>query len=151
MISDLDELTPALEAARRGQIEAWVHEFLLGVGRNAPFSEGLKLQPRFWLGPLEMPLDALEICCGPDPDLEYVVDADGFERHVTGMADSLAEGWKPAPLIASYDAGKLSIRDGNHRYAALRRSGVERYWVVVWFNSPQEQRAYIDLKQDRQP
>ncbi|MBN1373120.1 MAG: ParB N-terminal domain-containing protein [Anaerolineaceae bacterium] len=146
-----DELTPALEAARRGQIEAWVHEFLLGVGRNLPFSEGLKRQPRFWLGPLEIPLDALEICCGPDPDLEYVVDADGFERHVTSMADSLAKGWKPAPLIASYDAGKLSIRDGNHRYAALRRSGVERYWVVVWFNSPEEQRSYMNLKQDRQP
>ena len=151
MNSSADELTPALEAARSGQIEGWVHQYLLGVGKNAPFSEGLKLQPRFWLGPLEMPLDALEICCGPDPALEFVVDAAGFERHVSGMVASLAEGWKPAPLIASYDAGKLSIRDGNHRYEALRRSGMDRYWVVVWFNSPEEQQAYMDLKQGRQP
>ncbi len=89
-----------------------------------------------------MDLNALEICCGPDPGLEFVVDAAGFERRVAGMASSLALGWKPAPLIVSYGAGRLSVRDGNHRYAALRRSGYDRYWVVVWFNSPGELEAF---------
>ncbi len=43
----MDKLTftvdEAIEFAKRGEIEEWVHLFLNSVGDNVPFSEGLKL------------------------------------------------------------------------------------------------------------
>lgn len=142
MITIENAFTSAFEAAQRGEIEAWVHEYLLTVGRNAPFSEGLRLAPRFWAGPLEAPLSDLICCCGPQPEMEYVVDQAAYNRHVDRMVESIRAGWQPAPLIASYDGGILSVRDGNHRHEALRRAGFRQYWTIVWFNDPKDRAEF---------
>lgn len=123
----------AQKYANKGLLEEWVHEFLMTAGKNPEFSEGLKLQKRYWTGPLEMDLDRIERCCGPEESMEYRVDAGCFRSYVDEMAKSLNKGWESPPLLVQYVGGRLSVRDGNHRYEALKKCGIKRYWVILWF------------------
>jgi hypothetical protein len=58
------------------------------------------------------------------------------------MVESIRTGWQPAPLIASYEDGVLSVRDGNHRHEALRRAGYRQFWTIVWFNNPEDREVF---------
>lgn len=125
-----------IRLANEGRLEEWIHAFLMSVGRNEGLSDGLKLQPRYWIGPVLMPLNRMERCCGPEPTMEYVMDPDHWEQHTGRMVASLEKGWMPPPLIAQYGHEKAFIlRDGNHRYHALSRAGREAYWCIVWCDS----------------
>lgn len=130
----------ALDWARRGLIEEWVHEFLTTVGKNSEFSVGLKLQKRYWAGPVEMEFDRMIRCCGPEEHMEYRHDADEFNRYVDEMVKSLRNGWEAPPLIVQYHEGRFTVNDGNHRYEALKKYGINKYWVILWFN---DQENYI--------
>ena len=122
----------ALEFASRGQIEEWVHLFLNSIGDNKPFSEGLKLQKRYWLGPVLIELDKLVRCCGPEPEMEYVVHAGCWEHQIAEFQQLIRNGWKMAPLIAYNEVSHLVVNDGNHRLEAMRREGVDKCWVIIW-------------------
>lgn len=141
--------TPAgmITHAAEGRLEEWVHSFLHGPGDNVPLSDGLKRQPRYWIGPVEAPLALLERCCGPEIGLEYVIDETGWEQTMGSMAASLRNGWTPPPLIAQYrpEEGIFSVRDGNHRHEALRRSGQQAWWCVIWCDSEQVREEALRL------
>lgn len=123
----------ALQAAKDGHLEDWIHAYLCADGNNVALSEGLKLQPRYWVGPLEVPLDQLPRACGPEAHMEYQENETDWEHRVSHMLQGIKQGWQPAPLIAQYTAeGVLSLRDGNHRHEALRRHGLTAYWCVMW-------------------
>jgi hypothetical protein len=129
--------------ANQGRLEEWVHAYLLGGDwANPGLSDGLKLQQRWWLGPLELPLAALERCVGPEPGMEYPVTVKYWEWRTGEIADGIrASGAGPLdlpPLIAMYDQGHLSVRDGNHRYGAYEMLGWPTAWALVWFNSQEE-------------
>jgi len=131
------DYTPAgaLHAARNGQIETWLHAFLTADGKNTPLSEGLKLAPRCYLGPVRFPLVLLSRCLGPEEGMEYRVPLPHWQAKTAAMCASIARGWKPPPLLVMYrDDGVLSVRDGNNRYGALTQSGVRDYWTIFWFN-----------------
>ena len=36
------------------------------------------------------------------------------------------------PFIVEYKDGNLCLSDGNHRYRALRKLGIDKYYVVIW-------------------
>ncbi|HWI62172.1 MAG TPA: chromosome partitioning protein ParB [Symbiobacteriaceae bacterium] len=133
-----------MQYAKEGRLEEWIHAFLLGPGNNEGLSTGLRLQERFWIGPLELPLSRLSPAAGPDEGYEYVMPRDPWERRVSCMQESLREGWQAPPLILSYgENGDLSIRDGNHRYWALTREGVGSHWCIIWCNSEAEYREAL--------
>ena len=121
----------AIQYAKEGKIEEWVHLFLNSVGGNVPFSEGLRLQERYWLGPILMDLDRLVRCCGPEEDIEFVEPAANWESTVLRMQKLIREGWEVPPLIAE-NIGCLKVSDGNHRHEALKREGYTKYWVILW-------------------
>ena len=134
----------ARDAAAHGQLEAWLYHYLqAGEWANPGLLSGLQLQPRWWLGPLEVELDRLIRCCGPEPWMEYRVPEDGWERHIARMAERLAAPTEMPPLIVVYNQGRLSIRDGNHRHEAMRRSGWKSCWVVIWHNSLEDYEAHL--------
>ena len=81
-----------------------------------------------------MKLDKLEPCCGPDEDMEYVLDHEQWEERIKKFQNMIRSGWDIPPLIASNDKGILSLRDGNHRLEAMRREEIEEYWVIIWDN-----------------
>ena len=46
--------TEAIQHAKRGLIENWIHEFLTTSGKNEGLSTGLKKEKRFFIGPTSM-------------------------------------------------------------------------------------------------
>ena len=123
-------------AANIGSLDDWVHSYLNGgPWANVGLSEGLRRQRRYWLGPILLPPNSLERCCGPEPEMEYRMPADGWRRRVTAIADSLVDARKLPPLIVEWRAGTLSIRDGSHRHAAMVKTGWHSCWVIIWCNS----------------
>ena len=135
MVFTVDE---ALDYASRGEIEVWVHLFLNSVGDNKPFSEGLKLQKRYWLKPLFIELGKLRRCCGPEPEMQFVVPTDGWESHITYFQSLIQDGWNMPPLIAYNESDYLIVNDGNHRLEAMKREGIEKCWVIIWESNSAE-------------
>lgn len=124
-------------AADAGRLEGWVHGFLAaGPSANPELSAGLRRAERFWIGPVLLPLDQLQPCCGPG--LEFPVPLHEWERRISRMAASLGDPKTVPPLIVEWRSGRLSIRDGNHRHAAMRSRGWSGAWAVVWQNSAED-------------
>jgi hypothetical protein len=133
------DLPTALAFAAKGDIESWLHAYLAsGPRANLPLSVGLRRQQRWWRGPLRVDLDRLARCCGPEPEMEFRVNQAGWEKYTTDLAVSFTDLTAIPPLLVEYRAGLLSIRDGNHRYEAMRRKGWTSCWVILWYNSQQE-------------
>lgn len=130
----------ARAAAAEGALADWVAAFLSSPGSdNAPLAAKLTETPRWWLAPVRVPLDDLARLAGPPgaPVLE-VVDEDDWRDDVDDLADKVRDGFEPAPVIASYEDGQLTLEDGNHRVEALRRAGVEQTWAVIGFDAPED-------------
>lgn len=127
----MNTLASAFQYAETGKIEEWVHLFLTDEGDNILFSDGLKLEKRYYFGPLKFKLDMFDRCCGPEVDNKYVVDRDAFEKHVSVLQNRFENGWDMPPLIVNYCSGSFELNDGNHRYEALKRSGIDEYYFIV--------------------
>ena len=132
------DLAAARRAGETGTLEAWVHEYLRGPGRNLPFSEGLTLQPRRFRGPLEVPLRSLQRGCGPEPEMPFRESSELWEQAVDYFARLPEPIEAFPPLIVSYRQGVLVINDGNHRHEAFARRGFQSCWIIVWYPSVDE-------------
>lgn len=140
----------AIEFARQGRLEEWIHHYLnAGFWRNTGLSDGLKRQRRWWRGPIELPLSALSRCVGVEVGMEYQVSEEYWEKRMADLTASIqASRSGPLdmpPLIASYDPGlptatHLSVRDGNHRLGAYERLGWPGAYTLIWYNSEEEYR-----------
>ena len=123
----------AKEFASAGKLEEWIHLFLCGEGDNKPFSDGLKLEPRNYYAPELMQLNKFERCCGPEAHMKWQVPEISFNKHVDGIASFYSTGnWDMPPLIVYRDDNGYELNDGNHRYEALKRLGINEYWVIIW-------------------
>ena len=122
--------------ARERKLEEWVHRYLLaGTWANLGLSTGLRLQKRWWNGPVEVNLIDLSRAVGPEPGMEYQVENDYWIARTSKMAESMSSPLAIPPLIVEYRSGKLSIRDGNTRHGAMSLLGWEKCWVVIWYNT----------------
>lgn len=134
----------ARDAAERGELAAWVKQFLASPGSdNAPLAEGLTDRHACWAGPVRLSLHRLERLAGPpgDPVL-CPVDDDYWDDRVDDMAARIkGEGWVPTPVIVSYEDGELVLEDGNHRAESLRRAGHDETWAVIGFESDADRAA----------
>lgn len=131
-------LKEALEFASKGNIEEWIHLFLNSEGNNKGLSDGLKLQKRFWVGPIEVSIDDLKRCCGPEPDMEYFNSLEDWEKRINNLQRLIKEGWDMPPLIVENTDGKPTIRDGNHRIEAMKRENFDKCWVIIWDSNNQD-------------
>jgi hypothetical protein len=129
--------------AQQNRLEEWIHAYLMsGSWANPGLSEGLKRQPRWWAGPLLLPLQSLTRCLGPEPGMEYrVTQANWLARTGQIIRRIQAEGSTPLdlpPLIINDTQGIRSVRDGNHRCGAFERLGWPAAWVLIWYDSREE-------------
>lgn len=141
-------LTNAIECGEHGQIENWIHAYLLSDGHNKPFSDGLRLVERTFHGPVSFPLSLLKRNTGPEPEMRWQIHPEWFEIHVDRLIEAVKAGADLPPLIAHYWIpegkidGEFEMNDGNHRLEAFKRLGVERYHVIFWCT---EQHEYDQL------
>ena len=131
-------LASALAFAAEGRIEEWVHAYLRTDGRNVPFSDGLKLAPRVWRGPLKIPLSLLTRICGPEEEMRFRVDRVGFEERVIFLMREISKGADLPPLIVHCTEDGLELNDGNHRLEAYERLGIAEGWAVFWATEGEE-------------
>lgn len=125
-------LSSAVEYAKEGKLEEWVHSFLLSDGHNKDFSDGLKLMDRYFLGPMKMPLSLFSRCCGPEENIKYQVDAKHFEARVENLKEAIKTEKDMPPLLINFVEGQFVLNDGNHRLEAYSRLGIKEGYVIVW-------------------
>ncbi len=124
----------ALAADKNGQLTDWIIDYLHQSGDNDKLAEDLLRQGKFHTGFIDYPIDDLDKLLGPDKSFDYYEDPDTFEYRVNTMVESIKNGWKPAPLIASRIWSEhFELHDGAHRAEALRRSGILTYPTVFYF------------------
>lgn len=141
-MSDDDEFSvdAARAAADRDELGPWVARFLSSPGSdNAALAEQLSGELRWWIGPVQVPINRLHRLAGPPgaPVLE-VVDDDYWRDDVEEMHEEIDDGWTPPPVIASLRDDQLVLEDGNHRVESLRRSGVREAWTIIGFASAED-------------
>lgn len=130
------DLASARRAASAGAIEAWIHAYLVGgPWANPGLSSGLLRQRRWWRGPMSVSLAQLVRCCGSEPEMEYRITPEVWERRVGSLVASFTTVAALPPLLAEYRGGSLSVRDGNHRLAAIEHLRWPIAWVVIWYNT----------------
>ncbi len=133
-----ETLTSALEYARAGKTEEWVHAYLLSDGGNKPFSDGLKMRDRYYFGIYKMPAAFFHRCCGYEDDMRFRVPRDGFLSRVEAISKAIASGADMPPIIVNYSSSGFELNDGNHRHEAYAKLGVSDIFVVVWITEKSE-------------
>lgn len=141
-------LSSAKEYSAAGKLEEWVHTYLLSDGNNKEFSDGLRLFDRFFIGPVKMPLKLFTRCCGPEENMKYRVNGEWFEYHVNELAEVIRKEKDMPPLIVHYVDGGFELNDGNHRYEAYSRLGIEEYYVIVWITEKYEYDDFVKRYSD---
>lgn len=135
----------AQRAAERDELGDWVAGFLASPGSdNEELAAGLSDPPRWWLGPVQVPIDQLHRLAGPPgaPVVE-VVDEEDWRDDVEDLAEQIDDGSEAPPVVASHRSGQLVLEDGNHRVEALRRAGVDLAWTVIAFDDPEERDRFV--------
>jgi ParB-like nuclease domain len=142
-------LESARSAAAEDRIALWVGEFLASRGSdNATLAAALAQDEHWWLGPIQVPLDALIRLAGPEDEALVPIEPEEWEEDVSTLEGSIEQGWEPPPLLAEFQDGRLLLQDGNHRYEALLRAGETEAWVIVWFDDPTERDRYQAGRRD---
>lgn len=134
--------------AKQGKLHEGVFGFLQTIGKNKGMAHGILRRKSenklFWVGPINFSLRELARCTGTEVDMEYVQTPRKWNTTVNSMVKSIKTGWKPPVLIVNPRPWPtLSIRDGNHRYAALLQSGKRKYWTLFWFESKKDQSRFV--------
>jgi len=132
----------AQEFDQNGQLEIWVHTYLIHDGNNQAFSDGLKLFKRTFIGPLKMPLSLFERCCGPEDHMKWQVNAQDFENRVNALIESIQIDHDMPPLIVQYVNNGFELNDGNHRYEAYIRLNYTEVNVIVWITEENDVNAF---------
>ena len=126
----------AIEYAQQYKLEEWIHLFLCRDdkdGGNESFSKGLKLKPRKYYSPCLMDLNNFVRCCGPEEDMKYRIPSLDFNKSVNEIMEKYKKNnWDMPPLIINRTAEKYELNDGNHRFEALKRLGIKKFWIIIW-------------------
>jgi hypothetical protein len=135
----------ARRAAADDDLGGWVARFLASPGSdNAELADLLAERPRWWIGPVKLPIDQLHRLAGPsDQPVLEAVDDDYWRDDVEEMAERAEQGWEPPPVVVTHRDDQLVLEDGNHRVEGLRRAGVDEAWAVVSFLDPGERDRFL--------
>ncbi|MDF2577670.1 MAG: ParB domain protein nuclease [Chlamydiales bacterium] len=133
------------KAYHLNRYEEWIDHFLMTVGDNRELAQGLKLETRYWIKPQKLLLSKLNRCCGPESEMEFLNARQEWETRIKSMHEAIFNNWVPPPLICEYTNNKLIIRDGNHRFEALKLFGFEEYWAAVWCNTEKDYAYFSSL------
>ncbi|TML89191.1 MAG: hypothetical protein E6G06_14950 [Actinobacteria bacterium] len=142
----------ARAAADREELGEWVAKFLRSPGSdNADLADLLSDKIRWWLGPVQVPLDQLNRLAGP-PGAPVVraIDEGDWRDDIDDLSRDIQAGLEPPPVIVSYRDDQLVLEDGNHRVEALRRAGANQAWAVIGFEDPDERARFVARSEAKQ-
>ncbi len=149
MLQYAPTLSSAKAYAAEGKLDAWIHLYLNEDGRNIPFSDGLKLFDRYYIGPVRLPLNLFTRCAGPEPEMKYRIHPEWFAHQVAELEEAIRKDPDMPPLMVHYVEGGFELNDGNHRHKAYENLGVDTVWVIVWITEEAEYRDFMARFGDR--
>ena len=132
----------AKEYSNRNEIDKWVQLFLRDdsykyASPNISLAEGLLLEDRFYFGPVLMDLDLIT-------PIRIEKDLKGNElKYYEEVVERISNDYKNfnlPPFIVEYKNNKLYLTDGNHRFSALKKLNIDKYYVIIWGNKEQEKK-----------
>ncbi len=129
-------------------LEEWVHTYLLFERKNKGFSDGLYTEPRYFAGPLAMPLKLFQRSSGPEEGMKWQVHPEVFEARVESWREKIRENKFLPPVIVGYTFGEFEINCNNPLFEALLREQVTYYPVIMWCSAEQD---YTDFMQKYSP
>lgn len=143
--SDRYTVAGARAAAADGSLEDWVTRFLDSPGSdNAGLAMKLAEAPRWWIGPVMLPLDRLARLAGPaGHPVAQVVEEHEWRDDVADLAAKVDDGHVPAPVIVMQTDDDYLLEDGNHRVEAVRQAGGDHIWAIVGFTREADRDAFI--------
>ena len=143
--TDRTTVTGARAAAAEGVLADWVTRFLDSPGSdNAGLAMKLAETERWWIGPVLLPLDRLGRIAGPEGHpVAQVVEEHEWRDDVADLADKVADGHEPAPVIVMQTDEGYRLEDGNHRVEAVRQAGHDHVWAIVGFEAESARDDFI--------
>ena len=141
----------AIEFSKENRLDEWLQLFLREdkkdkFNANTALADGINLEERFFYGPVEFDLQMInpvrieENLVGNE--LEY------YNKVVDRMKNDF-EGDNFPPLILEYKDDKFYLTDGNHRYSALKKLGVSKYYSIIWGNKELENKMKNKINLDK--
>lgn len=127
------------------EIEKWLQDYLRGEGNNIGLADGLLLEKRYYVGPVDWNIDALERCCGPESTMKYRTDEKDFNKRINGITERILQGWEMPPLLVSYERNEFLINDGNHRYEAYKKLNKKIIPVIFWMTKNEDYLDFMEL------
>ena len=127
----------AKEYSKRNKLDKWLQLFLRDdsyeyANPNIPLADGLLLEERFYVGPVLIDLDKINTI-RIEKDIEDENDRLYYHQKENGILKCYND-YNMPPLIVEFKNNKLNLVDGNHRYSALKKLGVNKYYVIIWGN-----------------
>lgn len=135
----------ALLEEKNGNLETWLHNFLLDEGSNIALSDGLKIEERTFHGIFLIPLNKINRCCGPEENMKFKVPVDGFEYRIEKMRTRYHNGWSIPPLLLNFSEKGFELNDGNHRFEMLKRENIQEYYFIVWTTGSKDKDEFMKI------
>jgi hypothetical protein len=139
----LDHLDVILTEPYKSNIHSYLTEYVINVAENPQYLDFVVKNYPLSIGPVWFPLDEVKRSLGPEKDKPIFEPRILFELVILHKIMEIRRGWKPPPILTVYsmyeDKLKLHIADGSHRYEALIRSGYKDYYLIISYNSSNEE------------
>ena len=142
-------INEAQEYANRNELDKWVQSFLRDgsydhANPNIPLADGLLLEERFYVGPILINLDDLNPL-RIEKDVKDENDRLFYLQKEDGILNNYND-YNMPPLIAEYKDNRLDLVDGSHRYSALKKLNINKYYVIIWGNKKLKEDLINKLK-----
>lgn len=128
----------AKQYAKDGKQHEWLQLFLRNDGKNLAFADGLLLEKRYYIGPLKINLDMLNLQAGAPKYLKKEGDIRFFFEIVDKMKEAYLNHWDVPPLIVNYSDGIYEVNDGRHRYEMYHQLDEKEVEVLFWITEKED-------------
>lgn len=98
---------------------------------NIALADGLLLEERFYIGPILIDFDKITTK-RIEKDLKGN-ELKSFEEVVERIYKDY-NSYNLPPFIVEYKNNKFYLTDGNHKFSALKKLNISKYYVIIWEN-----------------
>ncbi len=127
------DLISAREAFSRGEIQAWIEQYLqVEAWQNPGLLRRVRLYSTCWSAPQELPIANFFRIAGPGAAYLFPQDPVSWDLAIAPIigANPAPEDFPPVIAWRELD-GVLNLADGNHRLDALSALGHKTCWVLL--------------------
>ena len=139
----------AKEYSNRNELGRWLQSFLRDdsynhASPNISLADGLLLEERFYIGPLLIDLNRINTI-RIEKDIKNENDRLFYQQKENEIIKNY-NNYNMPPLIVEYKNNRLNLVDGNHRYNAFKKLGINKYYVIIWGNKELENNIKLILE-----